>query len=163
MRGLGAEHGNPMSRLGQRCPVRRVWRALTARRAAPAPVQAAPVDVIPVNSVGSEGWRARELLTDADLSDFLALRRVCGRPDSPVTQVGDYFYEGERRLLSHVEDGVGMLIEVGFATLGKSDPEYGRRPVTATSDGRERYEHLCERHGYPPYLDPRSTTEGWQF
>jgi hypothetical protein len=103
------------------------------------------------------------LVSGADLSDFIALRRVCGRTDSHVTQVGDDFYDAERPLLPHVEDGVRMLIEVGFATIGEPDPEYGRRPVSATSDGRARYEELCERQGYPPYPDPRSTTEGWQF
>ncbi|HEY2763118.1 MAG TPA: hypothetical protein VGJ13_03765 [Pseudonocardiaceae bacterium] len=102
-------------------------------------------------------------MTGADLSDFIALRRVCGRIDSHVTQVGDDFYDAERRLLPHVEDGVRMLIEVGFATLGEADSEYGRRPVSATPDGRARYEQLCERQGYQPYPDPRSTAEGWQF
>jgi hypothetical protein len=142
------------------CPVRPWWRALTAQR-----VESVPVDSIPVESapVVSGAWRARVLLTGADLSDFIALRRVCGRTDSHVTQVGDGFYDGERQLLSHVEDGVRMLIEVGFATLGEPDPEDGRQLVTVRPDGRARYEELCERQGYPPYPDPRSTTEGWQF
>ena len=103
------------------------------------------------------------MLSGADLSDFVALRRVCGRTDYRVTQVDDDFYGGERQLLSHVEDGVRMLIEVGFATLGEPDPEYGRRPVVATPDGRRRYEQLCERQGYPPYPDPTSTGGWWQF
>jgi hypothetical protein len=103
------------------------------------------------------------LLTGADLSDFIALRRVCGRTDSHVTQIGDDMYDGERRLLPHVEDSVRMLVEVGLATVGEPDPEDGRRPVTATPDGRARYEELCERQGYPPYPGPRSTSEGWQF
>ncbi|MGH3630025.1 MAG: hypothetical protein ACRDRL_21615 [Sciscionella sp.] len=90
-------------------------------------------------------------MTDADLSDFIALRRVCGRADSHVDQVGDDFYDAERRLLPHVEDGVKMLIEVELATVDAPDPVYGRRRVTATPDGRARYEQLCERQEYPPY------------
>ena len=139
------------------CPVRRVWRALAMLRVVSAPV----VSATPV--VVSETWRARVLLSGADLSDFIALRRVCGRIDSHVTQVDGDFYDGERKLLSHVEDGVRMLIEVGFATVGEPDPEYGRRPVSVTPDGRARYEELCERQGYPPYPDPTSTPSGWQF
>jgi hypothetical protein len=127
--------------------VRRLWRALTARQ-----VESAPVV--------SQDWRARELLSGADLSDFIALRRVCGRAGSRVTQVGDGFYEGERQLLSHVEDGVRMLIEVDFVTVGEPDPEYGRRPVIATPDGRRRYEDLCQRQGYRRIPIRCSTAEG---
>lgn len=150
MQVMGTTQGDPMSRFSQMCPVRWVWRALTVRR-----VESSPVV--------SEGWRSRVLLAGADLSDFIALRRVCGRTDSRVTQVGDDFYDGERQLLSHVEDGVRMLIEVEFATLGEPDPEDGRRSVAATPDGRRRYEELCERQGYPPYPTPLSRAEGWQF
>ena len=50
-------------------------------------------------------WRDRPLLSGADLSDFVALRRVCGRPDSHVDLIGRDFYDGERLLLPHVGDG----------------------------------------------------------
>lgn len=145
--------------------MRRVWRALSVRRAESAPGESVPAESILVESVPveSEGWRAGELLTDADLSDFVALRQVYGRADSHVIQVGEGFYDRERQLLSHVEDGVRMLMEVGLATLGEADPDFGRRLVTVTPDGRRRYEELCERQGYPPYPDPRLTTGGWQF
>ena len=154
-----------MRRLRWRCPVHQVWRALAPWRVDSVPVDSVPVDSVPVDSVPvvSEGWRSRELLTGADLSDFIALRRVCGRSDSHVTQVGEGLYDGERPLLCHVEDGVRMLIEVGFATLGEPDPECGRQPVTVTPEGRARYEDLCQRQGYPPYPGPASPTEGWQL
>lgn len=136
--------------------MRRLWRVLTARRVESVPGVSASVVV-------SEAWRARELLTDANLADFIALRRVCGRPDSHVDQVGDDFYDAERRLLPHVEDGVTMLIEVGLATVGEPDPVYGRQRVTATPDGRARYEQLCEQQGYPPYPDPCQRLTGGDF
>ncbi|MGH3909162.1 MAG: hypothetical protein ACRDTE_34045 [Pseudonocardiaceae bacterium] len=40
-----------------------------------------------VAGVGSIGWRHRSALSGADLIDFVALRRVHGRPDSGVVQM----------------------------------------------------------------------------
>jgi hypothetical protein len=103
------------------------------------------------------------LLSGADLSDFIALRRVCGCTDSHVALVGEAFYDGERQLLPHVDDGVRTLIEIELAILGEPEPEDGRRPVVATPDGRRRYEELCVRQGYQPYPGPTSAPGGWQF
>lgn len=45
---------------------------------------------------GSGAWRDRPSLSGADLADFLALRQVCGRPDSSVHQVGEHFVANQR-------------------------------------------------------------------
>ena len=99
-----------------------------------------------------EAWRDREPLSGADLSDFIALRRVCGRADFRVLQVGQEFFQAERPLLPFVGDGVRGLIEVGHATLADPEPESGgARVVVPTAAGRTRYEQLCELQGIPPH------------
>ncbi len=99
---------------------------------------------------GSVDWRSRPALSGTDLTDFLALRRVCWRPDSGVDQVGEHFVEDQHPVLPFIADGLAALIEVEHITLG--DPEScGMRPVLVTASGRARYEDLCDRQGIPPY------------
>lgn len=101
---------------------------------------------------GPVDWRDRQALSGADLSDFLALRRVCGHPRYRVDQVGDRFMADERPLLPFLADGVAALIEVGHLHLGEPDSvSCGRRPVVLTASGRARYEDLCDRQAVPPY------------
>lgn len=101
---------------------------------------------------GSESWRDRQPLSYTDLTDFLALRRVCGHPDSRVDQVGDHYVENERPMLPFLADGLTALIEVGHAALGEPGPaSCAMRPVLVTATGRARYEQLCDRQGIPPY------------
>lgn len=98
---------------------------------------------------GSVTWRERSALSGADLADFLALWRVCGRADCGVDRVGERFVEGRHPVLPFLADAVAVLIEVGLAVLGDSDS--GRRRVLVTASGRARYEELCDRQGIPPY------------
>jgi hypothetical protein len=101
---------------------------------------------------GSVAWRDRPALNGADLIDFLALRRMCGLPDSSVVQVGEHFMEDQRPVLPFLADGLTALIEVGHATLGDSRAEScGMRPVVVTASGRARYEELCDRQGIVAY------------
>ena len=96
------------------------------------------------------GWRDRPELSGTDLVDFLALRQVCGHPDSVVHQVGTHFVDNQRPVLPFLADGLAALIEVGHLTV--DDPEPGAmRPVRVTASGRARYEDLCDRHGIAPY------------
>lgn len=98
------------------------------------------------------GWRGRQPLSGADLTDFLALRRVCGHPDSRVDRAGDCYVENERPVLPFLADGLTALIEVGHLVLGEPGPASGaRRPLMVTASGRARYEELCDRQGVPAY------------
>ncbi|HEU0090147.1 MAG TPA: hypothetical protein VFQ77_21250 [Pseudonocardiaceae bacterium] len=100
----------------------------------------------------SQEWRHRPLLTSTDLLDFLALRRVCGRPDSRIAKLEDHCFENERPLLPFLTDAITALIDAGHVTLGDSNPaSCDRQPVTVTASGRARYEELCDRQGIPPY------------
>lgn len=100
----------------------------------------------------SEGWRNRQPLSGTDLTDFLVLRRVCGRPNSRASQVGDQYLENERPMLPFLADGLTALIEVGHAALGEPGPaSCAMRPVMVTATGRARYEQLCDSQGIPPY------------
>ena len=101
-------------------------------------------------SAGSAEWRGRQPLSGTDLIDFLALRRVCGRPDARVRQVGEHYVEHERPVLPFIADGLTALIEVGHLRLGELDSG-ATRPVAVTGSGRARYEELCDRQGIPPY------------
>ncbi len=97
-------------------------------------------------------WRDRQPLNGTDLTDFLALRRVCGHPHSHVNQVGEHFVENGRPLLPFIADGLTALIEVEHLTLGEAAPEsWGLRPVRVTASGRARYERLCDQQGIAPY------------
>lgn len=101
---------------------------------------------------GSRDWRDQPAMSGTDLTDFLALRRVCGRPDSRVDQVGDHYVEDERPVLPFLADGLTALIEVGHVTLGESaSASCARRPLVVTACGRARYEDLCDRQGIAPY------------
>lgn len=95
-------------------------------------------------------WQDRQPLYGADLTDFLALRRLCGRPDSRVGQVADQYVENGRPVLPFITDGLTVLIETGHAILGEPDTGM-RRPVLVTAAGRARYEQLCDKQGIPPY------------
>ncbi|MGH3813545.1 MAG: hypothetical protein ACRDUV_14020 [Pseudonocardiaceae bacterium] len=110
----------------------------------------------------SQDWRTREPLNRTDLIDFLALRRVCARPDVPVRWLGADYVENGRPLLPFLADGVTALIEVGHLTLGDPEPAPGSgdptRPVMVTATGRARYEQLCDRQGLPAY--PASVGDG---
>ncbi|MGH3904847.1 MAG: hypothetical protein ACRDTE_11755 [Pseudonocardiaceae bacterium] len=101
----------------------------------------------------SEDWRTREPLTGTDLTDFLALRRVCGRAESRVRSLGQQYVENGRPLLPFLADSVTALIEVGHLTLGEPDPALcdTTRPVLVTATGRARYEALSDRQGIPAY------------
>lgn len=106
----------------------------------------------------SEHWRNRAPLTGTDLVDFLALRRVCGRADSRVHQVGKYYVDSGRPVLPFIADGLTALIEIGHATVGEPGPEPDdRRPLLVTATGRARYEQLCDAQGIPPYSGPGGT------
>lgn len=86
------------------------------------------------------------------MTDFLALRRVCGHWDSRVEKIGEHFVENECPVLPFIADGLVALIEVGHVTLGELDPvSCGMRSVVVTANGRSRYEDLCDRQGIPPY------------
>ena len=101
---------------------------------------------------GSQDWRHRQPLNGTDLTDFLALRRVCGRPDSGVDLVGEHYVENERPVLPFIAGGLAALIEVGHVALGAPDTaSCAMRPVVVTASGRARYEELCDRQGIPPY------------
>lgn len=102
-------------------------------------------------SAVSGDWRGRQPLSGTDLIDFLALRRVCGRPDARVRQVGHHYVENERPVLPFIADGLTALIEVGHVRLGEPDPASCATPVAVTGSGRARYEDLCDRQGIPPY------------
>lgn len=86
----------------------------------------------------SQGWRHREPLTGTDLTDFLALWRVCGRPESRVRSLGEHYVENGRPLLPFLADSVTALIEVGHLTLGDLAPALcdTTRPVLVTASGR---------------------------
>lgn len=108
----------------------------------------------------AEAWRKRQPLTGADISDFIALQRICALSDTQVLQVGNEFLQDERPLLPFVADSVRGLIEVGHATLGEPDPEsHHIRPVVVTVSGRERYEQLCDKQGVP-LIVPEATSTG---
>ncbi|MGH3905502.1 MAG: hypothetical protein ACRDTE_15150 [Pseudonocardiaceae bacterium] len=101
---------------------------------------------------GSRDWRDRQPLSGTELTDFLALRRVCGNPDSRVDQAGEHYVENERPVLPFIADGLTALIEVGHVTLGEPTPASCTiRPLMVTAGGRARYEHLCDRQGIAPY------------
>ncbi len=101
---------------------------------------------------GAAGWRDRQPLSRTDITDFLALRRVCGHPDSRVDRVEDGYVENERPVLPFLADGLTALIGVGHLTLGEPDPASGAmRPLMVTASGRARYEDLCDRQGVPAY------------
>ncbi|MCA1674675.1 MAG: hypothetical protein LC799_21615, partial [Actinobacteria bacterium] len=102
-------------------------------------------------NAGSAAWRNRSPLNGTDLTDFLALRQVCGHPDSRLDQVGEHFVENQRPVLPFLADGLVALIEVGHVTLGTDSASGGRRPVMVTASGRARYEELCARQSIPPY------------
>ncbi|MGH8883010.1 MAG: hypothetical protein ACRD0P_37655, partial [Stackebrandtia sp.] len=108
----------------------------------------------------SQDWRHREPLTGTDLTDFLALRRVCGRAESRLRSLGEHYVENGRPLLPFLADSVTALIEVGHLTLGDPAPASGdmTRPVMVTATGRARYETLCDRQGLPAY--PVSVGDG---
>ena len=100
----------------------------------------------------SVDWRNRQPLSDTDLTDFLALWRVCGRPDSQVDQVGGHYVENDRPVLPFLADGLTALLEAGHVVLGEPDPaSCGIRPVMVTASGRARYEQLCDTQGIPSY------------
>ncbi|MGH3908914.1 MAG: hypothetical protein ACRDTE_32735, partial [Pseudonocardiaceae bacterium] len=104
-------------------------------------------------------WRTCEPLTRTDLIDFLALRRVCGRPDVRVRRLGADYVENGRPLLPFLADGVTALIDVGHLTLGDPDPAAcDTRLVIVTATGRTRYEELCDRQGLSAY--PASVGDG---
>lgn len=108
---------------------------------------------------GSVSWRDRPALSGTDVTGFLALRRVCGHPDSRVDQVGEDYVENEHPVLPFVADGLTALIEVGHLTLGEPDPvSRAKRPLIVSASGRARYEDLCDRQGISPYpaavIDP---------
>lgn len=91
-------------------------------------------------------------MSGTDLTDFVALQRVCGRPDSWIAKAGEHFVENERPVLPFIADSLTALIEVGHATFGKPDlASPGIRPVAVTASGRARYEQLCDLQGIPPY------------
>lgn len=97
-------------------------------------------------------WYDRQPLSGTDLTDFLALRRICGRPDSHVAQVGEHYVDNGRLVLPFIADGITALLGAGHVTLGAPDPvSAGRRPVLVTATGRARYEQLCDKQGLPPY------------
>lgn len=97
-------------------------------------------------------WYDRYPLSGTDLTDFLALRRVCGRPDSHLDQVADQYVENGRPVLPFIADGLTALLESGHVVLGEPDPASGGgRPVMVTAAGRDRYEQLCDKQGIPPY------------
>jgi hypothetical protein len=101
---------------------------------------------------GSAGWRDRQPLSGTDVTDFLALWRVCGHPDSRVDRVEDRFVENELQVLPFLADGLTALIEIGHLRLGEPDPASGtRRPLMVTASGRARYEDLCDRQGLLAY------------
>lgn len=102
---------------------------------------------------GPRDWRDRPPLSGTDVTDFLALRRVCGHPDSRVDQVGGHYVENERPVLSFLADGLAALIETGHVALGETGPTTScvMRPVVVTARGRARYEHLCDLQGIAPY------------
>lgn len=103
-------------------------------------------------TTGSAGWRDRLPLTGTDLTDFLALRRMCAHPDSRVDRVENQYVENGRPVLPFLADGLTALIEVGHLTLGEPDPgSAARRPLLITAVGRARYEQLCDRQGLAPY------------
>jgi len=103
-------------------------------------------------TAGPTGWRDRPALTDTDLTDFLALRHVCGRPECTVGKVADTYVEAERPRLPCLADSLDALIDAGHVTLGEPEPQScGIRRVTVTASGRARYEELCDRQGIPPY------------
>ncbi len=107
----------------------------------------------------SQDWRTCEPLTRTDLIDFLALRRVCGRPDVRVRRLGEHYVENGRPLLPFLADGLTALIDVGHLTLGDPDPAAcDTRLVMVTATGRARYEALCDRQGLPAY--PASVGDG---
>lgn len=109
----------------------------------------------------SKDWRSRQPLTDADLTDFLALRRVCGRPDSYLGKLGDDYIENERPTLPFIADGLAALLEVGHITIGKPDPASGNlRRIMITASGRARYEELCDKQGLPPYPSSADDHQG---
>lgn len=128
-------------------------RSYTATRARVGQVEkGGPGSVDDVSSPGSVAWRDCPPLSGTDLVDFLALWRVCGRPDTGVYQVGEGFVEGERLVLPFLADGLAALIEIGHVALGSTGSESGaRRPVVVTASGRARYEDLCDRQGIAPY------------
>ena len=103
-------------------------------------------------STGSPDWRDRPPLSGTDLTDLVALRRVCGNPGSRVEKVGEHYVENERPVLPFIADGLTALIEVGHVTLGEPDlVSCGTRPVVVTASGRARYEQLCDLQGIPAY------------
>ncbi|MGH3815493.1 MAG: hypothetical protein ACRDUV_24090 [Pseudonocardiaceae bacterium] len=99
---------------------------------------------------GSAEWRDRPPLTGTDMTDFLALRRVCVRADSDVDQGGEHFVEDQRPVLPFLADALAALIEVGHVTLNGSDSD-GMRRILVTASGRSRYEELCDRQKISPY------------
>jgi hypothetical protein len=65
------------------------------------------------------GWRNRQPLTGADLTDFLALRRVGGHTDSRIGKLRNHYVENEHPLFPFVGNGLTVLIEVGHRMLGE--------------------------------------------
>jgi hypothetical protein len=69
----------------------------------------------------SRSWRDRQPLNGTDVTDFLALRRVCERPDFQVDRVGGQYVENGRPVLPFLADGLAALIEVGHLSLGEPE------------------------------------------
>lgn len=112
------------------------------------------------SAIAPQRWDTRQPLNHTDLTDFLALRRICGHPDFRCLHgEAGLLMENGRPLLPFIADGVTVLIEVGHATLGEPDPATGLRPVLVSASGRARYEHLCDRQAIPPYPTSASNTE----
>lgn len=98
---------------------------------------------------GPRDWRDRPPLSGTEVTDLLALRCVCGHPDSRVGQLGGHYMEKERPVLPFLADGLAVLIEAGHVALGEPDPtaSCAMRPLLVTAHGRARYEHLCDLQG----------------
>lgn len=118
-------------------------------------------------ATGAPRWRDRQPLSGADLTDFLALRRICGHPHSGVEQVAGQYVEHGRPVLPFIADGISVLLDIGHATLGEPDPVSGTsRPVLVTATGRARYEQLCDQQGIQPYptaLPEPGTEAQWVY
>lgn len=88
-------------------------------------------------ATGELNWRNRHPLSGTDLTDFVTLGRICGRPDPHIDQVAGQYVEDGRPALPFIADGLAALLESGHVVLGEPDSTSGgRRPVMVTAAGR---------------------------
>lgn len=108
---------------------------------------------LPLNPDGGRRRPAitRALLTDADLYDWIALRRV---NDGGIARAGDRWFDSGLRVPGYVTEALTALCGNGLVTLAEGDEwdVWAMRRATLTDAGTVRYQWLCQQRQEPRSL-----------